>query len=217
MHAYATDAKDRESTQLWLAALAVAATLLLNYVLKLLKLQIPWWVDAPSVMGFYGLLYTLFDNFLWQLQFGSVSFSEIPNVQGTWVGVIRSSYGSGTEVRGVLMYIRQTWSKISVQLETEKSRSSSTMAAVNTERFSESGLKYEYMNEPSALSVQTMQLHRGTAHLRLAPDGITLRGNYFTGRGRHNIGEMVFRLVCRKSLIRDEALQKASSFIANLQ
>lgn len=216
MHAYATDAKDRESAPLLLAALAVAATLLLNYVLKVLKLQIPWWVDAPSVMGFYGLLYKVFDNFVWQLQLASINFSEVPNIQGTWVGIVRSSYEGGTEVRGVLMYVRQTWSKISVQLETEKSRSSSTMAAVNTEKFLESGLKYEYVNEPSALSVQTMQSHRGTAHLRLAPDGITLKGDYFTGRSRQNIGEMVFRLVSRQRLTRQEALQQAGSFLANL-
>lgn len=216
MHAYATDAKDRESIALWLAASAVAATLLLNYVLKVLKLQIPWWVDAPSVMGFYGLLHTVFDNFVWQLQFGSVRFSEIPIIQGTWVGIVRSSYEGGTEVREVLMYVRQTWSKISIQLETDRSRSSSTMAAVNTEKVFESGLKYEYVNEPSALSVETMQPHRGTAHLRLAPDRITLEGDYFTGRSRQNIGEMVFRLVSSKRLTRHEALHQASSFITNI-
>lgn len=216
MHNYTTDAKDRKSIPLWLAFLAVAATLLLNYVLKALSLKVPWWIDAPSVMGFYGLIYTLFDQFIWQLQLGYVRFSEIPNIQGTWVGVIRSSYNGGTEVRGVLLYIRQTWTKISIQLETDKSRSCSTMAAVNTEKFSEAGLKYEFMNEPSALSIQTMQPHRGTTHLRLTPDGITLKGDYFTGRGRQNIGEMVFRLVSRKSLTRQEALQRSRSFLSTL-
>lgn len=216
MHSYGTDAKDRETIPLWLAALAVAATLLLNYLLNVLKLQIPWWVDAPSVMGFYGLLHTRFDNLLWHLQIGSIHFSEIPDLRGTWVGVVKSSYQGGTEVRGVLMYIRQTWLKLSVQLETANSRSLSTMASINTLNSYEPGLKYEYVNEPSALSVQTMQPHRGTNHLRLEPDGITLKGDYFTNRNRLNYGEMVFRLVSRKYLTRQEALQQASSYLANL-
>ncbi|WP_422393876.1 hypothetical protein [Phormidium tenue] len=53
MHTYATDSKDRESTPLWLSALAVATTLSLNSLLKVLNLQVPWWIDALSVMGFY--------------------------------------------------------------------------------------------------------------------------------------------------------------------
>lgn len=210
MHTYATDAKDRESIPLWLAALAVAATLFLNYLLKVLKLQVPWWVDAPSVMGFYGLFYALFDNLLWRLQFRSIHLSEIPNIRGTWVGTVKSSYGGGTEVRGVILYVRQTWSKLSVQIETETSRSYSTMAVVNTNNSSESGLKYEYINEPGTFSLQTMQTHRGTANLRLDPDGITLKGEYYTGRGRQNIGDMVFRRVSNQFLTREAALNQAN-------
>ncbi len=216
MHAYATDAKERNSTPIWLAAAAVAATLILNNILQVLNLKVPWWIDAPSVMGFYGLLYRFFDNYLWRLKLGSVRFSEIPNLRGTWVGVVRSSYQGGTEVRGILLYIHETWSNISVQLETETSRSYSIMAAVNIGKSAESGLKYEYMNEPSALSLHTMQPHRGTTHLRLTPDGITLKGDYFNNRNRQTYGELVFRLVSRKNLTRTEALNRASSFLASL-
>jgi len=210
MHTYSTDAKDRESIPLWLAAFAVAATFFLNYLLKALNLQVPWWIDAPSVMGFYGLLYESFDNFLWRLQFQSIHLSEIPNIRGTWVGDVRSSYGGGTEVHGVILYVRQTWSKLSVQVETETSRSFSTMAVVNTSNSSESGLKYEYVNEPGTFNVQTMQTHRGTASLRLTLDGATLKGEYYTGRGRQNIGDMVFHKVSARFLTRETALTQAN-------
>ncbi|MEI2580010.1 Cap15 family CBASS effector [Scytonema sp. PRP1] len=216
MHTYATDAKDREWVLLWIAALAVVATLLLNYVLKVLNLQVPWWLDAPSVMGFYGLLYELFDEVIWALRIGPIRFSDIPNLRGTWVGVIRSSYQTGTETRGVIIYIRQTWSKISVQLETETSRSKSTMAAVYTENSSEPGLKYEYANEPGARSPETMQPHRGIVNLVLSPDRKTLKGDYFTSRSRQTYGEMVFQRVSYECLTRQEALQKASSFLASM-
>jgi hypothetical protein len=210
MHTYATDSKDRETIPLWLAALAVAATLLLNYLLSMLNLQIPWWIDAPSVMGFYGLFYTVFNNYLWRLKFQSICLSEIPDIRGTWVGSVKSSYGGGSEFHGVILYMRQNWSKLSVQVETENSRSFSTMAVVNTNNSSESGLKYEYISEPGALSIQTMQTHRGTASLRLSPDGFTLKGEYYTGRGRQNIGEMTFRKVSSQFLSHENAFKKIS-------
>ena len=211
MHTYATDAKDRQTIPLWLAAIAVAAALLLTSTLKTLSWEVPWWVDAPSVMGFYGLIYQWFDKFLWFQKFGFISFSTIPNLQGTWVGVIHSSYEGGTDIPGVILYVRQTWSQINVRLVTERSSSFSIMAAINTQDSSEPSLKYEYMNEPSALAPQTMQSHRGTANLQLSPDGIILQGDYFSGRGRQNIGTMEFQFISREYLRRDEALRRATS------
>ncbi|MEH2318471.1 Cap15 family CBASS effector [Nostoc sp.] len=211
MHSYATDAKDRESIPLWLAAIAVAASLFLSSSLKALSWEVPWWVDAPSVMGFYGLLYQGFDRFLWYQNIGLITFSAIPNVQGTWVGVIHSSYGGGTVVPGIILYVRQSWSQINIRIVTEKSSSYSIMAAVNTQESSEPSLKYEYMNEPSALAEETMQSHRGTANLRLSPDSNTLQGDYFSGRGRQNIGTMEFKLISRELLPRDEALRQAAN------
>ena len=211
MHAYATNAPDRKSIPVWLAFFAVVATLLLNFILKSIKLEVPWWVDAPSVMGFYGLIYQWFDKFLWSQKFEFISLSSIPNLKGTWVGTIHSSYGGGTDVPGVILYIRQTWTGINVRLVTQTSSSYSIMAAVNTHNSSEPSLKYEYMNEPSALSVDTMNAHRGTTNLQLSPDGKELVGDYFTGRGRQSLGTMEFRLISRQYLTREEALRQAGS------
>lgn len=210
MHAYATNASERESTPIWLAFFAVVCALVLSSGLKITKLEVPWWVDAPSVMGFYGLIYQWFDKYLWYQKFKFISFSSIPNLQGTWVGVIHSSYGHGTDVPDVILYIRQTWTRLNVRLTTQNSSSYSIMAAVNTQESSEPCLKYEYMNEPSALSVNTMNAHRGTANLQLSPNGKELVGDYFTGRGRQNLGTMEFKLVSREYLTRVEALRVAN-------
>lgn len=209
MHAYATDASERKSIPVWLAFLAVVAALLLNFILKSMKLEVPWWIDAPSVMGFYGLIYQWFDKSLWCQKFQFISFSSIPNLKGTWVGVIHSSYNGGTDVPGIILYIRQTWTGINIRLVTQTSSSYSIMAAVNTHDSSEPSLKYEYLNEPSALSVDTMNAHRGTANLQLSPDGKELQGDYFTGRGRQNLGTMQFKFVSPNYLQREEALRQA--------
>ncbi|MEM7726699.1 MAG: hypothetical protein AAF208_10040 [Cyanobacteria bacterium P01_A01_bin.45] len=208
MHAYATNASERESIPVWLASIAIVGAILLSSTLKSMNLEAPWWIDAPSVMGLYGMVYQWFDKSLWCQKFASICFSSIPNLKGTWVGVIHSSYGGGTDVPGVMLHIRQTWTSINIRLFTQTSSSYSIMAAVNTYNSSEPSLKYEYMNEPSALSVDTMNSHRGTANLQLSPDGKELTGDYFTGRGRQSLGTMEFRLISRKYLKREEALRQ---------
>ncbi len=106
------------------------------------------------------------------------------------------------------MYVHQTWSAINIQLRATSSISNSTIAAVNTLDSSEATLKYEYVNEPSTRSLSTMSMHRGSANLRLSPDGKFLEGDYFNGRGRQTFGEMKFTLITRKYINRDEAIRQ---------
>jgi hypothetical protein len=207
MHTYSTDAKDRKTIPLYLAAVSVVAALILSSVIKVSQLQVPWWLDAPSVMGFYGIFYSIFNNFLWKKKLGNLSFSSIPNLEGTWVGTIHSSYND-KDYDGIILHIRQTWSAINIRLEANSSTSSSTMAAVNTVGSSESTLKYEYVNEPSIRSLESMSMHRGSANLRLSPSCISLEGDYFTGRGRQTFGEMKFTLISRQYLDKNEAIEK---------
>ena len=38
-----------------------------NWFLQTVETSTPWWIDAPSVIGFYGLLYWASDERLWKL------------------------------------------------------------------------------------------------------------------------------------------------------
>src|SRR6266699_5011206 len=209
MHSYTTDAKDREAVPALLAVLAVGTTLLFNYLLEILQLRIPWWIDAPAVMGFYGLFHNLFDNILWRVQLGPVRFSSIPDIRVVWAGKIKSSYNNGVEIP-VVFYIRQTWSKLSIQLETDNSRSFSTMAALNTDEATECFLRYEYLNEPAVFGAVSMQSHRGTGHLYISSDNKAMNGDYYTGRGRQNMGTIVLQFISRTLLKREDALDQMS-------
>ncbi|WP_148288019.1 Cap15 family cyclic dinucleotide receptor domain-containing protein [Prochlorothrix hollandica] len=210
MHSYATNSKDRETIPLWLAFIAVAFALMLTSTTKALHFEIPWWVDAPSVMGFYGIFYKLFDEFIWSWQFKKIRVSTIPDLQGTWVGCIHSSYNNNT-YDDIYLSINQSWTNISICIATATSKSYSTMASVNTLEASDSTLKYEYMNEPIAQSVQTMSIHRGNANLTLSPDSQILEGEYFTGRGRQTYGSMKFTFISREILNRDKAISNYHS------
>ncbi len=47
-------------------------------------------------------------------------------------------------------------------------------------------LIYEYVSEPNPGAVETLHIHYGTARVTLNDDN--LEGEYYTGRGRLNIG-----------------------------
>ncbi|GIW59195.1 MAG: hypothetical protein KatS3mg087_0261 [Patescibacteria group bacterium] len=78
MHAYATNASDRDTAPLYIGFLAVASAWALGFVLSGLNLAVPWWIDVPSVMGFYGLYRSLFDRYIWSKVFSGVGDRRKP-------------------------------------------------------------------------------------------------------------------------------------------
>lgn len=187
MHEYATDASDRSRAPIIFAVISVVIAIWIHSR----NLPVPWWVETPSYMAIYGIIYQVYERFLWRW------FSGIPDLRGTWKGMIRSNYNGGTGIPASL-HIQQNWKHICVRIKTGDSWSSSTMAALNTDSAREPGLKYEYLNEPNIRSVSTMQIHRGTARMRLLPDKVRLEGEYYTGRERMNTGSLEFKHVSRK-------------------
>jgi hypothetical protein len=85
------------------------------------------------------------------------------------------------------------------------------MASLNVLPGPSQGLVYEYTNDPSAKSVDTMHAHRGLAFLKLSIDGKILEGDYYTGRDRGNHGSMYLRLLCRALLELEDAKMQYSS------
>lgn len=202
MHYYASDNAFRGANAFF--ALAVIATLLaygLWASLSALKVTPPWWMEIPSVLGAYGLVVAVYDHALWRL------LSNIPVLSGTWVGEIGSSFDGEQQTRCVAR-IRQSWTRISVELETDQSLSRTTMAALFQETMGESGLNYEYVSEPKALATDTMQAHRGTAHLRISDDCNKLAGSYYTGRGRGTVGEISLTRISPELLDYEAAQEK---------
>ncbi len=193
MHPYATESNERKYVPLFIAAISLLAAWGLNKTLSILQIVSPWWFDAPSVIGFYGLFYNIFDRWLWRMPIlRQIGLVNLPDLNGTWNGYVVSSFdGHGTR-HGAHIEILQSWTKISIILRTENSKSHSLIATIITKNPGGIVLSYEYLNEPKANAKETMHPHRGTTWLTLVKSGEMFDGEYYTGRDRLNYGSLHF-------------------------
>lgn len=190
MHAYAIDSQERRTVPLCLALLAVGAALGTSHFLAALRWTVPWWLDAPSTMAFYGFFYTAFDRWLWRLTpLRWTGLVRAPLVRGAWRGFVTSSFDQHATKKDVDVLIEQTWTRMGIQLRSAESRSESLAATLVTDRPGESVLSYQYRNEPLADSKDTMHVHAGSARLYLT-DNDVLDGDYYSGRGRETVGRI---------------------------
>lgn len=187
MHSYELDGRGRVTIAL--AVISVFLVGLLDVSLNAVGFEPEWWLSLPSFGGFYGVLYRLFDHYLWRsAALRKLGLVRVPDLNGEWTGEIRSSYVSDGEAFPVGVVIRQRWSKLAVRLDASYSSSGSVMARLRTGDVIHPTLDYMYVNEPVAGAWETMHAHRGTAMLEFK-DGV-LEGDYYTGRDRREIGTM---------------------------
>lgn len=191
MHGYASDNFFRgPKVYFAFGALSIAAASGLRALVAMP--QLAGHIDAAALSAgvIYGGLIFIYERWGWHW------LSTIRNLNGTWVGRITTSHNGRTTVPCV-MRVRQTWTRMAIELETEQSHSRTTMSALYEDQPGDVGLKYEYVSEPRSLAVATMQTHRGVCTLAIAStsEGIRLSGDYFTGRGRETRGEInLYRL-----------------------
>jgi len=196
MHGYSTDSDERRVVPLLLACLAIFLAWQSSKALMAIHLSVPWWLDAPSSLAFYGALYALFDRYLWRNSLVSkLGLVRIPNFAGRWRGYLISSFDGHVKRHDLMINIFQSWTQITVFLTTATSMSRSSAAMIQVEDPEGVALIYQYQNQPLADAIRTMHMHYGTAMLRVSNDGC-LVGDYYAGRDRRTFG----RISCRRLL-----------------
>jgi len=138
----------------WLTTMTITANADPNPELGLLFVVL----GAASGIIINAVLYVCFDRWWWRW------FSwSVPDLEGTWVGEVyrRNTDTGGEEKRDAVMRIRQTWSKISVEMETCKSTSELIMAAFNTQGALPK-LSYQYEVRPKSVP-NAGNMHTGVA------------------------------------------------------
>lgn len=192
MHPYAIDSDERKVIPFFIAAESILLTWFLYSILGAIQISLPWWFEAPSVMGFYGLLYSIFDDWLWRKSiFRYIKLVKTPDFNGRWKGCIRSSFDDYNTKINANIEIFQHWTQLSVILKTDSSESQSSTAAIITANQDIPVLCYEYSNEPKINAIKTMHAHRGTARLKLTSNQV-FEGEYYTGRDRGEFGLLYF-------------------------
>ena len=91
MHPYSIETEERKIILLLLAAFSVMLAWIIYKILNNYEIVLSWWIESPSVLFFYGLLFIVFDSWLWKL-FRKIYFVKTPNLNGEWDGHIKTSF-----------------------------------------------------------------------------------------------------------------------------
>ena len=190
MHSYEVEGRGRVVAAI--TGFSVILVWLVDVGLGTIDFEPEWWFSVPSFAGFYTALHWLFDRHIWRLGWlRRLNLVQVPDLNGDWVGEIESSYSGDDCAHSVSVAILQRWSKLVLRLETKHSRSYNIMATLQTSDLPHTRLSYQYVNEPKSSAPGTMAMHRGTANLEVI--GSALEGDYYTGRGRGEVGTIKLR------------------------
>ena len=192
MHPYSIDIEERKYILLCLAIVSIVLSWGFYGIFSIYKITLPWWVETPSVLFFYGLLFFLFNKWVWKL-FNNIGLVKTPNLNGEWAGFLRSSFDEHSSQMKATLKIFQTWTRIRILLTTEHSSSQSETASIIISAPEGKYLSYQYINEPRSNSVKTMSIHRGTTRLLFNEKEETFDGEYYSGRDRQNFGSLRFK------------------------
>ena len=185
MHSY--DAQGRQWVYIAIALLSVPPVWMVAFALAFMGVVPAWWMTTPSFGAFYTISYWLFDHHVWRFKsLHRLGLVNIPDLNGRWIGEVDSSFGNGGSMRPVSLSITQTWSRITIRLDSDHSSSHSEAGAIRNLDLDTPELVYMYWNEPKSHAADSMEAHRGTVILKLS--GKVLIGQYYTGRGRREIG-----------------------------
>jgi hypothetical protein len=192
MHLYSIDTEERKNILFFLAVVCIFLAWSFFKILNNYQITLPWWVESPSVLFFYGLLFVVFDKWSWKF-FRKIGFVKTPNLNGEWKGHLKSSFDEHSSEIKTTLKIFQTWTRIKILLTTEQSSSQSETASIIIDAPEGKYLSYQYINEPKPNAVKTMSMHRGTARLLFNEKENTFSGEYYSGRDRQNFGSLYFK------------------------
>ena len=194
MHQYSSTHDLSPIFYISLSALSVVCAWLLHLALVSLKLDVVWWIEFPSVLGFYGIFWRWFDKIGWTIPILRNLFRiNTPDLSGSWLAQVETHMEGSSLTVSAEAAIKQSWSKLKVFIDWENSTSRSLSASLLEVSSGEFELVYQYINTPKPLAPSTMNMHRGTAWLSLSDNDSKMQGEYYSGRGRNKSGQLTLR------------------------
>lgn len=142
----------------------------------------------PDAVMYTGIFYIIFSKYLWKIKYFHPWLVPYPNIQGTWVGTLESTWidpktGKRIAPIPVQFCIKQDFEHLYISMYTKESSSYSQTARFLEESDKSLMISYTYSNKPEATVRDRSEIHDGAAYLRIVEDGeIILKGEYWTSR-----------------------------------
>jgi len=191
---YATDSTERAALAFYIASAAIFVGCALHLIVGAIAIQLPWYVDIPSPIVLYAVLWRLFDKRLWRMPLlRRMGVVRLPDLNGNYSGRLYSSHDRAEGMsHECFLAIKQSWTQISIRGEFGESRSYNSISGISVVDTNVPRLTYEYINEPREGAPPTMHVHPGTVwfDIHIGGDAISLIGEYYTGRDRRNTGSI---------------------------
>jgi hypothetical protein len=163
-------------------------------------------LSSISTMPIFGVLFIILDQFLWRSSMiRKIGLVRVPDLNGTWVGAIKSSLDDYQIEIPASMRITQTWTKIRIHFDAKDASSYSNMCHISTSDPSECSITWEYLTRPKPNAPSRMVMHYGTCKLTgdISYDYNVqrLQGEYYTERNRSSYGEQWFERMKAQSTV----------------
>ncbi|GLK61739.1 MULTISPECIES: Cap15 family cyclic dinucleotide receptor domain-containing protein [Azotobacter] len=183
LHPYSLDDSLNASERLHVAyKLATGASILVGAISALLATLTQYWpaiaaLAAPSTIIVYLSLVRAVESYLWNWKPARRLLGiTLPDVNGTWTGQVATRRRDGVQIAGNTgrMTIKQTWSTIGVEFETDRTCSHSIGAFFSLDA-AHLILTIEYRADVRKLHKEdpNVRAHRGTCRYRIrVKDGI---------------------------------------------
>lgn len=195
MHEYILTHHDRKLTYYLAATLSGIIGIAVTFLVGKFSAIFGKVVAAPSGLAVFTLVLLGLDHALikWSI-FYKWGLINIPNLNGAWAVKVQSSKNDGKTIDAKIT-IHQTYTKLRVRLETEKSRSVSKMASIEMEDPTCYKFRYEYAAEYSASPCEIYRHHGVTEVILISEDHLfnkPCRARYYTELQRDAHGVMEF-------------------------
>ncbi|WP_437207084.1 hypothetical protein [Planctomicrobium sp. SH664] len=185
MHDYSMRGHPRERIIFYLA---IGASTLLPVITA-----ISGWIGiglAVTSFTLFSVLFLVFDRYLWKLSLIR-RLLGLPDLNGKWhcQGERFDSDGNPAQTWTGTVTIKQTWSRLSVAICTDTSRSTSGPASITADDGHGIRLLYNYQNEPRP-GQPVLSPHHGTCELIFDEACTSATGMYFNDHNRRSFGQM---------------------------
>ena len=163
MISYSVDTEPRRKIYVTIALLSLGLASWASLAVKILGLP----YLAPTAFAIFPLLEFVYSNLLWKIPPFSL-FSGIPNISGTWKGEVHRQLPVGSEEEKIpcTVLINQTWQRIEMVLESDRTQSTLEVAGFSVSNSQFKWFTYLYRVEYFQEGLNK-NLAYGTCRMRL--------------------------------------------------